>query len=187
MQSADHGQRQRTLAVQNFIDAAALANDRLEIFDVIQSYIETSDRGREGSSVTHEKCAGNGCPRTVGESTAGEAPVAELLTCGYVLPIMQYMKAIRVFYKKEVRPDDVIVEAVIWRLPEPSPERPHGFKYRFYCGKNGQCLVRYDNETGKGDHRHYGDMEESYVFSSLSALVDDFERDVQRLTGEPHD
>ncbi|MCK9188577.1 DUF6516 family protein [Acidithiobacillus sp.] len=109
------------------------------------------------------------------------------LTCGHVLPTMQYMKAIRVFYKKEVRPDDVIVEAVIWQLPEPSPERPHGFKYRFYCGKNGQCLVRYDNETGKGDHRHYGDMEESYVFSSLSALVDDFERDVQRLTGEPHD
>ncbi|WP_374197031.1 hypothetical protein [Acidithiobacillus ferrooxidans] len=72
-----------------------------------------------------------------------------------------------------------MVEAVIWQLPEPSPERPHGFKYRFYCGKSGQCLVLY--------HRHYGDMEESYVFSSLSALVDDFEMDVQRLTGDTHD
>ena len=31
VQSADHGQRQRTLAVQNFIDAVALANDRFHI------------------------------------------------------------------------------------------------------------------------------------------------------------
>ncbi|MGH8524670.1 MAG: toxin-antitoxin system TumE family protein, partial [Gammaproteobacteria bacterium] len=29
-------------------------------------------------------------------------------------------------------------------------------KYRLYCGRGGRCLVRYDNETGKGDHRHYG-------------------------------
>lgn len=33
MQSADHGQRQRTFAVQDFVDAVALPNDRFKILD----------------------------------------------------------------------------------------------------------------------------------------------------------
>jgi hypothetical protein len=48
----------------------------------------------------------------------------------------------------------VLVEMVIWTLPRASNDRPHGLKYRLYCGRDGNCLVRYDNETGKSDHRH---------------------------------
>jgi hypothetical protein len=44
-------------------------------------------------------------------------------------------------------------------------------------------LVRYDNETGKGDHRHYGAREELYRFTTLNQLLADFEADVQRLAG----
>jgi len=44
-------------------------------------------------------------------------------------------------------------------------------------------MVRYDNETGKGDHRHYGDDEEPYRFTTLDQLLADFEADVQRLAG----
>lgn len=33
VQSSDHGQRQRTLAAQDFVDAVAFADDRLKIFD----------------------------------------------------------------------------------------------------------------------------------------------------------
>jgi hypothetical protein len=44
-------------------------------------------------------------------------------------------------------------------------------------------LVRYDNETGKGDHRHYGDQEEMYSFQSIERLVEDFRSDCVRLAG----
>ena len=38
--------------------------------------------------------------------------------------------------------------------------------------------MRYDNEAGKGDHRHVGDKEEPYSFSEPEALLEDFWRDV---------
>lgn len=59
--------------------------------------------------------------------------------------------------------------------------RPHGLKYRMYCGQADKCIVRYDNETGKGDHRHYGLSEESYHFESLEKLIEDFRNDCSRL------
>ena len=40
---------------------------------------------------------------------------------------------------------------VLWQLPKPTKDRPHGLKYRLYYGlADGTCVVRYDNETGKG-------------------------------------
>jgi len=98
---------------------------------------------------------------------------------------MMHMKAERIIHDKKVT-DRLIVERVVWHLPQPSEERPHGLKYRLYCGTlDGACVVRYDNEHGKGDHRHYGDDEVPYHFSSLTALLIDFRRDIERLTGEP--
>ena len=68
------------------------------------------------------------------------------------------MRASQVFRYRTVQ-DGVTVERVVWVLTRPSAERPHGLKYRLYCGRGGRCLVRYDNEAGKGDHRHHGDRE----------------------------
>lgn len=44
-------------------------------------------------------------------------------------------------------------------------------------------MVRYDNETGKGDHRHVGvdEIELPYEFSSLERLLDDFRVECERL------
>jgi hypothetical protein len=78
---------------------------------------------------------------------------------------------------------DLLVEIVLWQLPAASAHRPHGLKYRLYCGRAGACVVRYDNETGKGDHRHCGAREEPYAFVSLERLLADFTADVARLTG----
>lgn len=77
-----------------------------------------------------------------------------------------------------------IVERKVWVLPEASVERPHGLKYSLFCGDAAHCLVRYDNEAGKGDHRHYGDNEEPYVYTTPEALLEDFHADVTRLTRE---
>ena len=43
--------------------------------------------------------------------------------------------------------------------------------------------MRYDNETGKGDHRHYGAREEDYQFESLENLLEAFREDCTRLAG----
>ena len=67
------------------------------------------------------------------------------------------MKATLILRERTTR-KGVIVEMVIWQLPQPaSLERSHGLKYRLFAGRDEECLVRYDNESGKGDHVHYGD------------------------------
>ena len=89
------------------------------------------------------------------------------------------MRATPVVRAKEVRDDGSIVEIVIWELPEPLLPSSHLYKYRLYFGAAGVDRVRYDNERGKGDHRHIGEREEEYSFSTLEELLEDFQRDVE--------
>ena len=76
--------------------------------------------------------------------------------------------------------DGATVQIKIWRLPEPTTERPHGLKYSLYYGRDGRRIIGYDNETGKGDHRHYRDREERYDYTTFEALFLDFWRDVKQ-------
>jgi hypothetical protein len=94
------------------------------------------------------------------------------------------MKAERIFYDKAVLPDGGIVEMVIWKVPEPVPPTTHGLKYRLFYGINGERVVGYDNERGKGDHRHVRSRETSYRFVSAEKLVADFLADVEKVRGE---
>lgn len=94
------------------------------------------------------------------------------------------MKAERIFYDKAVLPDGGIVEMVIWKVPEPVPPTTHGLKYRLFYGINGERVVGYDNERGKGDHRHVRGRETSYRFVSAEKLVADFLADVEKVRGE---
>lgn len=84
--------------------------------------------------------------------------------------------------EKEVRDDGSILEMVVWQLAHAVPGSAHGFKYRLYFGRNGQTLVRYDNERGKGDHRHAGGRELLYQFKTLETLIEDFFADVEGST-----
>ena len=92
---------------------------------------------------------------------------------------MQYMKARALVHRKEVRTDGSIVEIVVWQLAEALAPCEHRYKYRLAYIENGQCLVRYDNERGKGDHRHIDGVENDYRFVSLAQLVADFRNDVE--------
>ncbi|HEY3423820.1 MAG TPA: DUF6516 family protein [Negativicutes bacterium] len=75
-----------------------------------------------------------------------------------------------------------IIEVVIWHLSEPLPGCTHPYKYRLFYGQTGgSCIVRYNNERGKGDHRHVADSEEHYIFYTLRKLVEDFEADIERM------
>jgi hypothetical protein len=91
------------------------------------------------------------------------------------------MRATLLRKSKETLPHGVLVEIVIWRVPTPVLGSTHDFKYSLYAGSKGRCLVRYDNERSKGDHRHYGEQEEAYVFRSIDQLIEDFIADVERL------
>ena len=88
------------------------------------------------------------------------------------------MKARRIFYRKKVMFGGVI-EMVIWQLPEPTAERPHGLKYRLVYAVDGERVVGYDNETGKGDHKHLGKRELPYRFVDAETLVTDFYTDIR--------
>ncbi len=89
------------------------------------------------------------------------------------------------FYRdKGVLPDGGIIEITIWRLPKADAERPHGLKYSLFYGKGGKRLVGYDNERGKGGHRHIMDREEPYAFVSEEKLIADFMMDVRKMRNE---
>jgi hypothetical protein len=103
-----------------------------------------------------------------------------LLTALWAAGSVADMRA-RLLYRNRKRlTSGVIVEEVIWKLPQPEPDRPHGYKYRLAYVREGRRLIGYDNERGKGDHRHDGEHEEEYRFMSIEQLLDDFRADVMR-------
>jgi hypothetical protein len=57
--------------------------------------------------------------------------------------------------------EDRFIELVVWQVPQPVRASTHLFKYRLAFVINGLCVLRYDNEAGKGDHRHVGSVESS--------------------------
>jgi len=75
--------------------------------------------------------------------------------------------------------DAVKVEVVIWRVPNPLPNSLHSFRYRLALVTEGICVMRYDNEAGKGDHKHVVDRETNYNFTDLPTLQADFWTDVK--------
>ena len=89
------------------------------------------------------------------------------------------MKAQCIFHKKRLHAAG-IVEMIIWRLPAATAERPHSLKYRLVYIVDGKRVVGYDNEIGKGDHKHSGVVETTYLFVSIDQLVVDFLADVRR-------
>lgn len=65
-------------------------------------------------------------------------------------------------------------EIVIWRLPRQLPGSRHVFKYRLALIEDDVCVLRFDNEAGKGDHRHVGRHELAYDFVDVETLMVDF-------------
>jgi Family of unknown function (DUF6516) len=82
---------------------------------------------------------------------------------------------------------NAFAELVIWQLPSPLAGSSHAFKYRLAYVVNGVCALRYDNEAGKGDHRHSGEIEVAYVFTNPRQLMADFFDDIQRINHEHAD
>ena len=90
------------------------------------------------------------------------------------------MKARLAFHDKAVYPDGDVIEMTIWEVPSPVLGSKHFLKYSLFYGVGNQRIVGYDNERGKGDHKHIADREEQYQFTSVEQLMADFLSDVAK-------
>ena len=89
-------------------------------------------------------------------------------------------------YKDRFEYDDgLILEIVVWDLPESVVGSEHRYKYSLFYGnaEHGR-LIGYDNERPKGDHRHYGEKEEPYLLTSIEQLIADFMDDVKQIRSQ---
>ena len=94
------------------------------------------------------------------------------------------MKATLIARTRIVYSADSFAELVLWRVPKPVTGSAHEFKYRLAYVVEAVCVVRYDNEVGKGDHRHFGVAESAYRFTSPEQLIADFQKDIARWNNE---
>jgi hypothetical protein len=97
------------------------------------------------------------------------------------------MKVRLLFDRRVAVAEDAFAELVLWELPQPVSGSAHGYKYRLAFVARNVCVLRYDNEAGKGDHVHIGDRERPYRFVDPDRLVADFLADVRRWLDENRD
>lgn len=79
---------------------------------------------------------------------------------------------------------DAFVASLIWQVPRTVKGSTHLYKYSLAYVVRRVCVLRYDNEQGKGDHRHMGDIELPYVFTTPEQLLADFWSDVDNWRPE---
>jgi hypothetical protein len=94
------------------------------------------------------------------------------------------MKAELLYEQRVDFEDGAILEMVLWRVPLPVSPSAHRLKYSLFYGRPGIRKVGYDNERGKGDHRHFRGTETAYTFTSVERLIADFWSDVELVRGE---
>jgi Family of unknown function (DUF6516) len=90
------------------------------------------------------------------------------------------MKAVDLVRTRIVYSETAFAELVLWQVPKPVAGSKHLFKYRLAFVVNGICVLRYDNEAGKGDHRHFNNQENPYTFTTPDKLIADFQNDISR-------
>ena len=90
------------------------------------------------------------------------------------------MKATLIYRMDQEFDDGSRAVGVVWRVPSPVDPSLHHFKYRLVYLVSGERVIGYDNERGKGDHKHVGGVESEYEFVSPEKLVDDFLQEVER-------
>jgi hypothetical protein len=76
--------------------------------------------------------------------------------------------------------EDAFAEIAVWRVPSPVRGSEHVYKYSLAFVVDEVCVLRFDNEAGKGDHKHVGDVGTPYWFVSPRRLIADFWAEVER-------
>ena len=108
----------------------------------------------------------------------------ELLTTPAAVVIVSTMKAVELIRTRIIYSEFAFAELVLWHLPEALDGSTHHFKYRLAYIVRGECVFRYDNEAGKGDHWHLEGKERAYAFTTPEQLIMDFQNDIARWENE---
>lgn len=90
------------------------------------------------------------------------------------------MKAELLLHERHQLTANSFAELRVWRVPKPVRGSGHDFKYALALIVDGMCVLRYDNEAGKGDHKHFGQAEFDYAFTTPAQLLADFWNDVDQ-------
>lgn len=83
--------------------------------------------------------------------------------------------------RRQGRTSRSFVDLSVFEIPAPLKGSTHNYKYRLAYVVDGVCVMRYDNEAGKGDHKHMGAVEMPYSFRDISTLLRDFFNEVERM------
>ena len=92
------------------------------------------------------------------------------------------MNRAKLLYREKRSYAGGVIEMIVWQVPAPVPPSAHPFKYRLAFIQDGKRVVGYDNERGKGDHKHLGKREMPYQFVDEVRLLADFWQDVKEAT-----
>ncbi len=95
------------------------------------------------------------------------------------------MQAELVLHERHDLTISAFAELKIWRVPRSVRGSEHSYKYSLAFIVEGVCRLRYDNEAGKGDHRHLDEAEEEYQFVSIARLLEDFWSEVDEWLVKP--
>lgn len=93
------------------------------------------------------------------------------------------MKAQQLLDERVPLGETVFVELRVYRASSLVSGSAHELKYSLALIVGGICVLRYGNETGKGNHKRRGAIETPCRFTTAEVLVDDFWRDVDLLMG----
>ena len=84
------------------------------------------------------------------------------------------MTATRIFDRRISFGERDFAELVAWYVPEAVPPSRHLIECRLAYIVDGVRVIGFDNERGKGDHRHDDGVESPYLFGGVEELVADF-------------
>jgi hypothetical protein len=93
------------------------------------------------------------------------------------------MKAELIIHEKMILDADSLIEIRVWKVPVAVPPSEHELKYAAVYVVKNKRIIGYDNERGKGDHRHFFEGETSYKFETIEKLLADFKADVEAVRG----
>lgn len=90
------------------------------------------------------------------------------------------MKAEPLINDRIIFGEEDFAQIVVWKVAKPLVGSAHRYKYRLAYVVRDVCVLRYDNEAGKGDHRHWGDSETPITFVGVDGLLAAFMADIER-------
>ncbi len=91
------------------------------------------------------------------------------------------MKAELIEHSRVIDESGNTVEINLWKLPKPTEDKPHGYKYSLVYIVENERIIGYDNAESKGDHTHIRGTVKPYKFSDVWKLIQDFYRDIEKF------